>query len=328
MTKNLFLKQNNSCYFVFCFVLFCVCFALLFSAKAAELNLSAPAKEVGIGQQFQVDLILDTEGESINALEGKIIFPADRLELREIRDGNSIINFWVERPRDQNGAIIFSGITPGGFNGESGLILALTFQAKKGGEGKIELLETRALKNDGAGSPVNISTQSLNFRVKEESLPLEEAIVVKVRDYEPPESFIPEVARDESMFDNKWFLVFATQDKSSGIDHYEVKEQRKMRILGWPAPLRDARPGEFGLWKKWKQAESPYVLADQELKSYIFVKAIDKDGNERVAVRPPQKSLSWYENYLIYVIIIIVISAIIAYKIWRNLRRKTHTKIH
>ena len=196
-----------------CFMLLSSCLLSFFAAPifAAQFNFNSQTQEIGFGQELKADMLLNTENEEINAVEGRIIFPDDLLELKDIRDGNSIINFWVEKPRrDSAGSIIFSGITPGGFKGESGLILALTFQAKKGGEGKIELLETRALKNDGAGSPANVSIQSLNFRVKGESLPLAETIIVKVRDYEPPESFIPEMARDELMFDNKWFLVFAT----------------------------------------------------------------------------------------------------------------------
>jgi len=56
------------------------------------------------------------------------------------------------------------------------------------------------------------------------------------------------------------------------------------------------------------------------LKSYIYVKAVDKSGNERIAELPPQNPLEWYENYLIWVIIIA--GGIIVYFVGRILWKK------
>ena len=102
---------------------------------------------------------------------------------------------------------------------------------------------------------------------------------------------MPEIARDESISDDKWFIVFATQDKASGVDHYEVKESRQ-KILTF--------------FSRWRAAESPHVLKDQELRSYIFVKAVDKTGNERIVKLSPQNSLRWYENYENWIILIVI----------------------
>lgn len=88
-------------------------------------------------------------------------------------------------------------------------------------------------------------------------------------DSTPPEPFKLEIGKDPSMFDGKYFLSFSATDKSSGIDHYEVFEERKKT---------------FGkeIAAKWQRVASPYVLKDQELKSIIRVKAIDRAGNERI----------------------------------------------
>ncbi len=73
-----------------------VVFILLPSlSSAAEISLDSKTKEIGVGSQFEVGFFLNTEGEDINAVEGKIIFPKTLLELKEIKDGNSIINFWI-----------------------------------------------------------------------------------------------------------------------------------------------------------------------------------------------------------------------------------------
>jgi len=287
----------------FCILIFVFCIGN--TADAVELKLeSDKVPPFGMGQQFQVDLVLDTENEEINAVEGKVIFPEGLLELKEIRDGNSIINFWIEKPKNQNGTIIFSGITPGGFNSEKGLILSVIFEAKKEGVAKFEINDARVLRNDGTGSAATLTIAPFEIAISSEA-PAETAAVAIVQDTELPESFVPEISKDESIANGKWFVVFATQDKASGIDHYEVKESRQ-RILS-----------VFG---RWVSAESPYVLTDQELRSYVLIKAVDKVGNEKVMEIVPKNPLAWYENYENWVMIIagVFILALTAKKIWRK----------
>jgi len=131
---------------------------------------------------------------------------------------------------------------------------------------------------------------------------------------------VPEVSRDPNIFDGKWFLVFATQDKGSGIDHYEVLERRELKIQKLGFSKEKSLHSKFYILNPWRVAESPYLLKDQELKSYIYVKAIDKAGNERVATLSPRNLLKWYEIWWLWGIIIIGI--IIIYAVWRILRKK------
>lgn len=268
---------------------------------AAEISLETKSTEIAAGQQFQINLLLDTEGEEINAVEGKIVFP-NILELKEIRDGNSIINFWIEKPKKQNNAIVFSGITPGGFTGNSSLLFSVVFEAKKEGRGLIEIQNAKTLINDGKGTPAETKISSFQFNIKEVGLP-KELQLPEIKDVEPPESFVPEIARDESIFEGKCFLVFVTQDKASGIDHYEIKESRQ-RILS-----------VFG---KWVTTESPYVLHDQELRSFIFVKAVDKNGNKIIIKIAPRNPLLWYKNYENWIIIVGVLVAAVISRLVRS----------
>ena len=60
------------------------------------------------------------------------------------------------------------------------------------------------------------------------------------------------------------------------------------------------------MFRKWVSVESPYVLQDQELRSYVFMKAIDKAGNKRIVSLPPKYPLKWYEMYENWIIIIII----------------------
>ena len=64
----------------------------------------------------------------------------------------------------------------------------------------------------------------------------------------------------------------------------------------------------------WARAKSPYILKDQSRKSYVYVRAIDKAGNERVEMVKPKKSTSWSEFWWIYVIIITTITFLLLRK--------------
>ena len=273
-------------------------------ALAAEIRVDGKNQKIKTGEQFTATIFINTE-ESINALEGQLAFPADLLELVEIQSGNSIVSFWIDKPKVEADKISFSGIIPGGFTGENGSILSMLFQAKKPGDGSIAIRSIKVLKNDGAGTPAEVTISDFQFSIVE-GVPA--VVRKKEKDREPPETFRPEIAKDESLFDGKWFLVFATQDKASGIDHYEVKESRQ-RI--------------FTLFQKWVPAESPYILQDQELRSFVFVRAVDKASNKRIIQITPRNSLLWYENYENWIIIIIGVLTLLlaAKKLWR----KKHT---
>jgi len=317
--NNQNLKKINSNRRRFLSTVFCALF--LFSifyfldssiARAAELRFVTQTQEINAGQQFQVDLVIDTEQKSINAFEGKISFPSNLIEIKEVRDGNSIVNFWIERPSlNYKSYILYSGITPGGFSGQNGLIFSLIFESLKEGQGVIEIQNTKALLNDGLGTESSLAVKNLEFRIQElgAETPLypKPYILAPIKDIAPPDSFTPKVANDNILFEGKHFLVFATQDKGAGISHYEIKEARTKK-LRWLA--------------KWRIAESPYVLQDQDLRSYIFVKAVDNTGNERIEIIAPQNPLRWYEPLLIWAIILLTIIIITSIK----LSKKTKTK--
>jgi hypothetical protein len=259
-----------------CFAfLFCVSSALLpFCAHAADLyvNSATTSNQFGLNQQWQANVYLDASTDSANAVEGKLLFPSNLLAVKAVSDGNSAISLWVENPQvESDGQIGFSGIIPGGYSGQQGLLFSVIFSTKQAGSGELSWRQTRVLLNDGQGTAAPLATSSWKFSVSPEfsAPPLPE-----IKDTSSPEEFFPQVARANStIFNGQWFLVFATEDKGSGMAGYQVKE------------ISSDNP-QAG---KWLPAESPYLLQDQRLESYIFVKAIDQAGNERIErVRPRQ----------------------------------------
>ncbi len=270
---------------------------------AVSFFFNTQTNEWRVDDQFVAEFFLNTNGDDINAIEGKIIFPSDILEVKKINDGNSIINFWIEKPKSAlKSQIAFSGIIPGGYNDSQGLIFSITFLAKKEGKGIIEFSGVKALRNDGEGTeaPLAISNfQFLIFNPPAGGL-VPQIVIPKIEDRSPPEEFTPQIAADPAIFDGKWFLVFAAQDKGFGIDRYEVCEGNRKCIV----------------------AESPYLLQNQNLDREIVVKATDKSGNERIAILPPQKPRAWYKDYAIIAILIIMAVAYFIQKILWEKRRK------
>lgn len=282
-------------------------FAVASSASAAEFYFGSTSQQVVAGQQIEVGVFLDTEGEAINAVSGEVTMPAQEFQPTDVRDANSIVPLWIQKPTiggDAKALVDFSGIIPGGFTGRGELFsIILTVQGPVNAKtlSAIDLTATDARLNDGQGTATATHTAplQLQFLTTGAAPPLP-----PVTDTDPPEPFVPEVAQDPSLFQNAWFVAFAAQDKGSGVDHYEVRERAS-----------DADN------PSWTTVESPYQLNDQTRHSFIDVKAVDQAGNERVETVPPVVSpVPWYEAPWMWSIIVLVVIVLVL--LWRNGKNK------
>jgi len=267
------------------FTILILSLALAKNSYAGSLFFGTESQKVGINKAFEVGIFIDTQGESINAFEGKIIFPKDKVSADYVLLGNSIVNFWVESPEISDGSISFSGIIPGGYNGTNGYLFSVIFIPKEVGKIIIETSGDKMLLNDGFGTVTKISKSPLAIVAYD--FVSQEGFVIPGDKTEPLE-FRPEISKDQNIFDGKYFLAFSTQDKESGIEKYFVKE------------------GD----SEYVEAKSPYLLENQRLDEKIKVKAIDKAGNVRVAIVMPENYTLWYKNAIFLVIISISIVAI------------------
>lgn len=271
--------------------------SIIFSSSfafAADISLYTNQTGIKTGDEFTIDVLVHTK-EKLNAVEGKLIFPKNDLEIKEIRDGNSIINFWVEKPINNDGIISFSGITPGGFKGNNQKIFSVVFKAKNIAEIMLTLNNISLLLADGEGtnSTENIFNISLNIEDGKDNYLLQTSA-----DSEPPENFNPIITSDPNIFEGKNFIAFATQDKDSGLSHFEIKE-------GWI---------DF-----YKKAESPYLLKNQKLNKKIKIKAIDLNGNERIVVFNAQNPDPWYKQFIIFELLLVVMMVFLIRKIYAKI---------
>lgn len=243
---------------------------------------------------------LDTQGEVINAVDGKILLPKDVVEVKEIHDGNSNINFWLQNPIEKNkGEIEFSGITPGGVSGEKLLLFSVVIHQNNKNQGNIVFDSTKVLKNDGLGTEIkaSVATIGLPINTTKSISDMKDSLV---KDTIPPEIFEPEIIKSFDSFDNKNVIAFATQDKDSGMDHYEIRE---------------------GFFNKYKTITSPFILEKQDLHSKIYIKAVDNAGNERVVEFYPIGKIKWYLRYGIIAIILAVIAFFGIRQVWSKFIR-------
>ncbi len=277
-------------------------------AFAAELYLKTAASGVGVGEEFLIDVLADTSDETLNAVEGELIFPAELIEVVGVFERDSVITFWLEKPNfdEADGRIKWSGVTPGGFGNvlspfgtQPARLFSVVFKGKEAGTGQIGFGGVRALRNDGEGTPAGLTISGLTLTVNGKDSKSESKKEEFLTDDEPPQEFLPLVTADPTVFDGRWFLIFNTQDKESGIERYEVLEKRM-----------------FLDFRFWTVAESPYLLKDQSLRSRIYVKAVDKQGNERVAELAPTYPLDWRENILPWIIIITILDLAVLF--WRK----------
>lgn len=271
------------------------------SVMASEIKPEFEQTKYQVGTLVPVQILLNTQKQKINTVALSVRLPIGVKV--EVSDGNSIISHWVEGPTLTGSTIQMSGIVANGFMGQDGLLLTLYVSADQPGIYPISFVTLpKVYLNDGVGTAdkVNMVTGAIEFTT-------EGTIISPTVDTTPPEPFKVIVTRDPGLFNNDFTAVFQTQDKGSGIDHYEIYEGG-------------------GSVKEWKRVSSPYRLNDQSRQSFIHVKAVDRAGNERTSIATPSFEVPLLERLLWPFIIIIIILAL--FTIWRLLNHHVTVKKH
>lgn len=251
---------------------------------AATISIDSNPSTFGVGDRVQVSIIVDTRTR-LNTFAGAFVYPTDLFDAISVSDGDSIASLWLVHPEIGVGNIPFAGFSIEGFLGR-GELLSVVLRAKKEGRARFSIVDPQLLRADGAGSTEHVIASALTVAVNATS----SGGYVVSSDRVPPEPFQPQLIAAKDSPDGLAHLVFTTTDGGSGIDRYEVAE---------------VEPGQSKVWQK---AESPYLIHDQNLVSDIFVKAIDRAGNERVAEFPHKNTRSVYEILVISGMLVVLIA--------------------
>jgi len=289
-------------------------------AWAAHLYLDPPGGVHGHTDTFSVPVRIDPQGTCINAVSVRLAYDPAVLSVIDIGVGSSIIPLWTTRPTiergpsGETGLVVLEGGIPGGYcgrvSGDLGAADTLAELVVTGAsrlEGNTEAIRasivvdpgTVVYRNDGTGAAADLTVLGVDLDfVATSSSPANTWLEAVKNDTIAPELFDVTLVRGPSVGSAKHYIVFSTTDKQSGIDHYEILETDPDRFgfLTWV-------PRE----SHWVRGESPYVLRDQELRSKILVKAVDKNGNERIVEYTPPLSLLKVLTYPAFLVLLLAL---------------------
>lgn len=290
------LKYKNV-QFILSFVLLTTLF-IPHSAHAAITYVTADADSVKVGDTVGVEVRLNSEGQSVNVVEGDLqINSPDGLMIREISISGSSISLWSRKPSlsEDKRTISFAGGSPGGFSEPNALLFKVFFTAQQVGTASFIPRDIKAYLNDGKGTLTSQSLKSFttkvvapgpNYQVKDDWTRIVSS------DNMPPEFLAATPGQDDDTFGDKTFLMIQGSDYQSGIDHYEVKEGNSDFI----------RSGNV------------YVLQDQTLSVPLTIRAVDKAGNIRTLVIEPSFAKKYRKGIFVFggIILIGIVVVILA----------------
>jgi hypothetical protein len=113
------------------------------------------------GSVFEVPILLNTKGASVNGIEVYVNFDKDKLSVIQQTNGTSIIGVWVEPPRYDNtkGTVSYVGVVPNGITTGSGVIGTITFKTLGVGQATVSIsTNSHILQNDGLGTKMALDT--------------------------------------------------------------------------------------------------------------------------------------------------------------------------
>ena len=278
-----------TCTFVFCI---CLIFLIPHHVFGAQLYLTASRDTASVGDTLLIHVVLDSEGEQLNAVEGTI--GLDAKSQYEFSTRGSALSIWPTTPElsSDGKSMSFLGGIPDGFNSSQAQLFDVAITLKDTGDSILIPNHVVAYKNDGKGTAVPVVVKNISIhavRTASSTAPIDEWNKVKVNDTTQPRSFFISLGKDSTVYEGKQFITFNTTDDGSGIDYYEVKEGN----------LPTVKSGEV------------YVLQNELGNESITVSAYDKAGNVRTETLDRASQFHTVRNGLVILIVCIIISIVL-----------------
>jgi len=238
-------------------------FACPLYSYASTFLIEAPKNAI-VGDEVKINVFIDPEGQNINALSGVLNIDPTKAKVERVINGNSAVLFWVDGPtiQQKSNSVEFSGITPGGIESKS-YILSVIVTLLSPGKILLSIQDPHILKNDGKGTEILVTPTTTQLDV----LKGDSHARVVVDDTSKPEAFTLSINNSEDVFNNAQVVVFATQDKGVGVDHYEYASTWVL------SPNND----------DWKVVTSPAEIPSFDIYKKIYIKAIDREGNFEIS---------------------------------------------
>ena len=135
--------------------------------QAASLGLSAASSSLAVGKTTTVAVVVRSADQALNASQGKVSFPTDKLQVTSVSKG-SLFTYWTTEPAysNSNGIVTFGGGLPTpGYKGSGRTVLTITFRAKAEGKATLAYSSGTILANDGLGTNILTSYGSATITV-------------------------------------------------------------------------------------------------------------------------------------------------------------------
>ncbi len=316
------------------------CFALFFftassMVDAAHVFLDYEANSQNRLDTFYIPIRIDIHNECVNAVRVVLAYDPTQISMVDVSTGDSIITLWTHSPTIQRldgketGRVVLEGGIPGGYcgrvagdPGQVNILAKLVVTGVSNSALSVEMRttqiivepETAVFLNDGKGVEAELTTLGLDLMLNNSTTTPNNVWLHDVKsDETAPQFFEITLVKGPSEGSGRHYIAFNTTDKQSGIDHYEVLETDPDRFgfLTWVP--REAY---------WVRAASPYVLRDQKLNSKIMVKAVDKNGNERIITYTPSISIFSELTQQSKILPVTIFLLLIVFIIWIFVRRK------
>ncbi len=148
---------------------FGIFFAILFfgavNAHAAVLGVLSENGSITAGSEFALNIKLDTETASANAVQTTLKYPKDVLEVVRADKAGSVFSFWLQEPviSSENGMVSFTTGSTSGLSGKSLQVLRVVFRMKGNGIADVSLTDSAVTAADGAGTNILSHTNGLKI---------------------------------------------------------------------------------------------------------------------------------------------------------------------
>ena len=146
--------------------IFVISFFLASQADAASLYLTSSNSKVTVGSLVTVNLLVNTQGKTINNAEATLQFSNDLIDVISVK--GSLFSLWVESPSFSNssGRISFNGGIPDpGYNGGGAKVLTIVAKAKKAGTASFLFGDAAVRENDGLGTDILTGQSPTSFSI-------------------------------------------------------------------------------------------------------------------------------------------------------------------
>lgn len=280
---------------------------LPYLASAATLYFDTKQKDFFVGDNIIVNVLLDSEGKDINAIDGRLVFDykTKNISVGDLSVAGSVFSLWPQKPSlsMNEKEIYFTGGVPEGVNDDNLLVFKIILNLDKPGDLSFKNLDLGVYLNDGKGTKIvpTIKDMSIEILPKPEGQESKrEWPNVLAGDTNPPEPFEILLGQEGSVFDGRKFISFNTVDNESGISYYEVIENDL-------APVRSG---------------NTYALQEQNKESKIIVRAYDFAGNSMESIYKNVPTKPYNKMYLVLALLVLLLTVVYKVRRMRKLKNE------